>query len=76
MKELPNYKKAVIVSGDGDFYCIVEYLAGKNKLAKLLAPNNHYSTLYRPYEEYVVVLEKLRKQLSYASFRKNPKKTK
>lgn len=76
MKELPNYDKAVIVSGDGDFYCIVEYLAQKKRLFKLLAPNNHFSSLYRPYAEYVVVLEKHRKTLSYSNFRKPRGKTK
>lgn len=74
MKELSNYDKAVIVSGDGDFYCIVEYLAQKNKLARLLAPNQHYSTLYRPYEEHVTVLERHKKQLSYGQVKKKFKK--
>src|SRR5213592_1117977 len=32
MKELPNYDKAVIVSGDGDFFSLAEYLEEKNKL--------------------------------------------
>src|SRR3989339_126057 len=26
MIEYPNYQKAIIVSGDGDFYCLFEYL--------------------------------------------------
>src|SRR3989338_5660660 len=25
MIEYPRYKKAIIVSGDGDFYCLIEY---------------------------------------------------
>ena len=29
MIEYPNYTKAMIVSGDGDFYCLVEYLQVK-----------------------------------------------
>jgi len=70
MKELPHYKKAIIVSGDGDFYCLVEYLSEKNKLLKVLAPNSHYSTLYRPYVQYIEVLEKLKKELSYTTFRR------
>jgi uncharacterized LabA/DUF88 family protein len=70
MKEYQNYDKAVVVSGDGDFYCLVEYLSQKNKLLHLLAPNDHYSTLYRPFENYVIILDKLRNQLSYKSFNK------
>lgn len=73
MKEYPNYDKAVIVSGDGDFHCIVEYLSEKNKLLHLLAPNNHYSSLYRPFESYVVIIDSFRDQLSYRTFSKNKK---
>lgn len=39
MIEFPNFDKAMIVSGDGDFYCLVRYLFGKNKLNLVLAPN-------------------------------------
>jgi len=46
MIELANYDKAVIISGDGDFYCLVEYLLGNNKLKTILAPNQYsYSSL-------------------------------
>lgn len=65
MKEMSNYRKAVIVSGDGDFYSLVEYLAGKNRLAKLLTPNDKYSSLYNKYDSFVVRLDKLRGQLAY-----------
>ncbi len=48
MIEFKNFNKAVIVSGDGDFYCLVEYLIKNNKLNKLLVPNkNHYSALFK-----------------------------
>ncbi len=29
MIQYPNYDQAIIISGDGDFYCLVEYLAKK-----------------------------------------------
>lgn len=46
MIELKNYEKAIIVSGDGDFYCLVEYLLGQEKFAKVLVPNPYsYSSL-------------------------------
>ena len=32
MKELPNYGKAIIVSGDGDSFGLVEYLASRKLL--------------------------------------------
>ncbi len=31
MIEYPNFDKAVIVTGDGDFYCLVKYLIDKKK---------------------------------------------
>ncbi len=33
------YDKAVIVSGDGDFRCLIEFLDQRNKLEHVIAPN-------------------------------------
>lgn len=41
MIEYQNYDKAVIVTGDGDFYCLVKYLIEKNKMGALIVPNRH-----------------------------------
>ncbi len=65
MKELPSYGKAVIVSGDGDFYGLIEYLAEQNKLLKLLAPSGHYSRLYNTHKEYVERLDTHKAELQY-----------
>jgi len=72
MKEMPNYDKAIIVSGDGDFYCLVEYLAAQHKLLHLMAPNWQYSSLLKPYEQYIVRLDKHRRTLAYHD-RKKPR---
>jgi len=37
--EYSNYDKAVIVSGDGDFYCLHEFLEKNNKLLRIIIPN-------------------------------------
>ena len=58
--EQRNYKKAVIVSGDGDFYYLVEYLESKNILEALLVPNRKYSTLLKRYGKYILRIENLR----------------
>ena len=71
MKDLHKYNKAVIVSGDGDFYCLVEYLQEQGKLLQLLTPNNHYSSLYKPYESYTHVLDKDKQELAYTFIRRN-----
>jgi uncharacterized LabA/DUF88 family protein len=65
MKELPNYDKAIIVSGDGDFLGLVEYLQQQGKLAHILTPNWQYSSLFKPYEPQIVRLDQLRRQLAY-----------
>ncbi|HEY1835759.1 MAG TPA: NYN domain-containing protein [Candidatus Saccharimonadales bacterium] len=73
MKEMSNYEKAIIVSGDGDFYCLVEYLDQKGRLLNLLAPSQHYSGLYNRYEKYVVRLDQFRRELAYHDFKRRPK---
>ena len=65
MKELPNYDKAIIVSGDGDFYCLIEYLDEQGKLLKVMPPNVHFSSLFKPYEKYIEHLGNYRRELAY-----------
>ncbi len=66
MVEYPNYDKALIVSGDGDFYCLVDYLKGKDKLLKLMIPNrNRYSSLLRKFSKEMVFMNDLRGKLEY-----------
>jgi uncharacterized LabA/DUF88 family protein len=65
MKELPNYDKAIIVSGDGDFFSLAEYLAEQGKLDHILTPNWQYSSLLKPFESKIVRLDRLRRQLAY-----------
>ncbi len=73
MKELPNYSKALIVSGDGDFYTLVEYLDEQGKLLKLLAPSGHYSSLYNRFDAYIERLDQHRRELAYHD-RRRPRK--
>lgn len=65
MKELKDYDKAIIVSGDGDFYSLVEYLEEQGKLLKLLAPSGHYSSLYSRFDTYIDRLDQSRRELAY-----------
>lgn len=70
MKEYRNYDKAVIVSGDGDFYTMLEYLDQNGKLKNLLTPNWQYSSLLKPYEKYIVRLDQKRNELRYPDYKK------
>lgn len=74
MKEWPNYRKAVIVSGDGDFYTLIEHLEKYDKLQQILTPNQHYSGLFNAFDEYVITLDKMRDKLAYRDKRGRSKK--
>ena len=74
MKEMPNYQQAIIVSGDGDFYCLAEYLANKKRLRHVMTPNWQYSSLLKPYEEYIIRIDQLRSKLEH--YDRNRKKRK
>ena len=71
MKELPNYDKAIIVSGDGDFFGLAEYLDEQGKLAYILTPNWQYSSLLKPFEKKIVRLDQKRRQLTYHDRKKS-----
>lgn len=63
MVEYQNYDKAVIVTGDGDFHCLINHFIAKEKLEAVLIPNqNKFSALlklktFRPYLRYMNDLE-------------------
>ncbi|MET0779402.1 MAG: NYN domain-containing protein [Candidatus Saccharimonadales bacterium] len=60
-----HYDKAIIVSNDGDFACLIEYLVDKNKLLHIFTPNRNYSKLLKPFSKYIVELSQLKKSLEY-----------
>lgn len=51
LQERTDFNKIILVSGDGDYKKLVDYLIVKNKLAKLLFPNMQFaSSLYKKLE--------------------------
>ena len=47
---IEKFDNIVLVSGDGDYYKMVNYLINRRRFEKLLAPNRHStSSLYRPF---------------------------
>lgn len=55
--EYPFYNKAVIISGDGDFYCLHSYLVERNKLLKIIIPNRYNeSSLLASFQKYKIFL--------------------
>jgi len=63
--EYSNYTKAIIVSGDGDFACLIQFLEDSGKLLHIFTPNSKYSKLLRPYSQYIVELSQLKSSLRY-----------
>lgn len=56
--EFPKYDKAVIVSGDGDFYCLHQYLEKSHKLLRIIIPNSKSeSSLLRSFHKYKTFIE-------------------
>ena len=64
MKEFPYYSKAIIVSGDGDYHCLIEYLEQQNKLFHIIVPNRHkYSSLLRKFFPFMIFVTDLKAKL-------------
>ena len=64
-----QYDKAVIISNDGDFACLVEYLVEKGKLLKVIVPNDKYSGLLRKYDKHIARLSQSRGSVEYKKTR-------
>ena len=62
MIQYPHFNKAVIVTGDGDFYCLVQYLLETQKLATVLIPNRKkYSALLKKFaKQHIAFMDDLR----------------
>ncbi|KKQ72264.1 MAG: hypothetical protein US92_C0001G0185 [Candidatus Peregrinibacteria bacterium GW2011_GWA2_38_36] len=66
VSECVNFDKAIIVSGDGDFYCLVKYLKEKGKLLSIGIPNrDKYSALFREFSNNRFYITDQRKFLEY-----------
>ena len=66
MIEYENFEKAIIISGDGDFYCLIDYLKDRKKLLGIGIPNKkRYSALLRKFIPYFFYISDLRNKLEY-----------
>jgi uncharacterized LabA/DUF88 family protein len=64
MIEYPNYDKAIIVAGDGDYHCLIKHLKQHGKLEKIGIPNRYrFSSLLRWYHKYFFFISDLRSKL-------------
>ena len=59
-----NYDQAIIITGDGDFACLVEYLIFHGKLRELMVPNrNRYSGFLKRFRVFTAYFNDLRNKL-------------
>ena len=62
--EYENYDKAIIITSDGDFTCLIKYLKENDKLAKIITPTKFHSSLFQPYTSYILPLSRIKSNVS------------
>lgn len=66
MIEYPHYDQAVIITGDGDFHCLLDYFNKNNKLLRLIIPNQFkYSSLLREFIPKISFMNNQKGKLGY-----------
>lgn len=61
-----NFGEAVIVTGDGDYYCLIEYLNKTNKLKSIVIPNKQkYSSLLKEFGNKRLFISDERRKVEY-----------
>ena len=55
--EFNNYDKAIVITGDGDFACLMKYLTENSKLRQIITPTENYSLLFRKYKSFISQLK-------------------
>lgn len=65
MIQYSKFSKAILVSGDGDFHCLIEYLESNNKLFKVGIPDRQrYSALLRKFRRHFFFVSDLKHLLA------------
>ena len=66
MIDYNTYDRAVIVTGDGDFHCLIKYLSDKRKLKVVLIPNRFkFSALLKHFRASLNYMNDLKHKLEY-----------
>ena len=66
MRMASRLDAVIIVSGDGDFHCLIEYLRKHNKIERIIIPNRYkYSSLLRKFAPDMVFMNDLKVKLEY-----------
>lgn len=72
MIEYKNFPKALIITGDGDFHCLIKYLKEKRKLLTVLAPSakNCSSLIKDVVQGNLSLISDLKKKIEYVRHKK------
>lgn len=70
------FDKAVVVTGDGDFACLVNFLKERDRFEVVLSPNSKKASilLKKAVPQDIVFLERFRRRLEYVKNDKNNQK--
>ncbi|MBU0627425.1 hypothetical protein KKH82_08710 [Patescibacteria group bacterium] len=62
MIDYNKYDKAIVITGDGDFACLIKYFYEKNKLLTLIVPNEKKYSIFlkKTAKERIVTLTALK----------------
>ena len=73
MIDYNDYDKAIIVTSDGDFQCLVNYLYAKDKLRVVMSPNHRKCSilLTKSAREKIVFMNNLENKLKYIKMKKH-----
>lgn len=76
MTDFHDYHQAVLVTGDGDFYCLIKYLIEKKKLKTVLAPSarNCSVLISGIVEGNLALVSDLRKKIEYRTYKRKKRK--
>ena len=62
--EYSNYDRAIVITSDGDFRCLFEYLKEKEKLERIITPTKFYSSLLQRFRKDILPLSTISKMIS------------
>jgi len=62
--EYYNYNQAIIISSDGDFACLHNFLVQRNKLNRIITPTQYYSSLLKKYTKFILPLQQISSKIS------------
>ena len=74
MLKINDYNKAIIISGDNDYYCLLKYLAHNKKLSKILIPCKRDCPKLFKNENLNLYLEYLLNEKDKLKYKECPKK--